>query len=107
MATIAFIGAGNMAEAIARGILRATLYQRSDVFAADPSADRQRLFNEDLRVTCMADPKEVAAKGDVVVLAVKPFIMGEALQQIGPALKPEALVVSIAAGISCAFIEKE
>jgi pyrroline-5-carboxylate reductase len=105
--TIAFIGAGNMAEAIARGILRATLYQRSDVFAADPNPDRQRLFNEDLRVTCTADAREAAAKGDVVMLAVKPFVMGEALSQIAPALKPQALIVSIAAGISCAFIEKE
>jgi pyrroline-5-carboxylate reductase len=107
MPTIAFIGAGNMAEAIARGILRATLYQRSDVFAADPNADRQRLFNEDLRVPCTADPKEAAARADVVVLAVKPFIMSEAVAQIAPALKPDALIISIAAGISCAFIEKE
>jgi pyrroline-5-carboxylate reductase len=107
MPTIAFIGAGNMAEAIARGILRATLYQRSDVFAADPNSDRQRLFNEDLHVTCTADAKDAAAKADVLILAVKPFIMSEALAQIAPAIKPNAVIISIAAGISCAFIEKE
>jgi pyrroline-5-carboxylate reductase len=107
MPTIAFIGAGNMAEAIARGILRATLYQRSDVFAADPNPDRQRLFIEDLRVTCTADAKDAAANADVIILAVKPFIMSQALTQIAPALKPNAVIISIAAGISCAFIEKE
>ena len=106
MPSIAFIGAGNMAEAIARGVLRATLYQKQDVFAADPSPNRQRLFNEDLGVTCTADPAQAAAKADVVILAVKPFIIAEALQQIAPALKPNALIISIAAGISCVFIEK-
>ncbi len=47
-----------------------------------------------------------AAESDVVVLAVKPFIMGEALKEIAPQLKTEALIVSIAAGISSAFIEQ-
>ena len=57
MPMLAFIGAGNMAEAIARGILRATLFQRHEISAADPSADRQRLFSEDLGVACSADPR--------------------------------------------------
>jgi pyrroline-5-carboxylate reductase len=58
-------------------------------------------------VACVAEPREIAGKADVVVLAVKPFIISEALQQIAAVLKPDALLISIAAGISCAFIEKE
>jgi pyrroline-5-carboxylate reductase len=106
MPTIAFIGAGNMAEAIARGLLRAALYQASEIFATDPNPDRQRLFNEDLGVRCEADCQKSAAKADIIILAVKPFIIAEALQQIAPVMKPTALVISIAAGISTKFIEQ-
>lgn len=105
MPTIGFIGAGNMAEAIARGLLRSGLCQPSDIRATDPNPDRQRLFMEDLGISCDADCERAAAGSDVVILAVKPFVMGEVLQEIGGTLQAEALIISIAAGISCKFIE--
>ena len=105
MPTIGFIGAGNMAEAIARGLLRTALYQPSDICATDPSPERQRLFANELGISCGGSNQSVA-KADMVVLAVKPFIMAEALEQIKPSLTSETLLVSIAAGISCRFIEQ-
>jgi pyrroline-5-carboxylate reductase len=109
MPTIAFIGAGNMAEAIARGLLRTAIYQPSDIRASDPNPDRQRLFAEDLGIPCTADsPAACQVKGsaDVIILAVKPWIVADALAAIKDQLKPSALVISIAAGISSAFIEQ-
>jgi pyrroline-5-carboxylate reductase len=109
MSTIAFIGAGNMAEAIARGLLRTAVYQPSDIRASDPNPDRQRLFKEELGIPCTSDnPAAALVKGgaDVVILAVKPWIVGDALTAIKEILKPSALVISIAAGISAAFIEE-
>ena len=107
MSTIAFIGAGNMAEAIARGLLRTALYQPTDLCASDPSPDRQRLFQDDLGINCVKEnSKTVVAGADIVLLAVKPFVMGDALEQIAGALRPGALLISIAAGISTGFIEK-
>ena len=50
MPTIGFIGAGNMAEAIARGLLRTAAYQPGDIMATDPDAERQRLFADDLGI---------------------------------------------------------
>jgi pyrroline-5-carboxylate reductase len=105
MASIAFIGAGNMAEAIARGLLRTAAYRPADIFAVDPNADRRRVFADDLGIPCNNDSCDVkVAAADVVVLAVKPFVVGEALQQIQP--RADALFISIAAGISTAFIEQ-
>ena len=103
MPTIGFIGAGNMAEAIARGLLRSALFSRDEIAAIDPSPERQRLFTEDLGVSC--DGAKSPASCDVVVLAVKPFVVGEAIGAIRSKLREEALIISIAAGISTKFIE--
>lgn len=105
MPTIGFIGAGNMAEAIARGLLRSAMVQPSDIRASDPNAERQRLFNDELGIACAGDCAVTAAASDIVVLAVKPYVMGEALAEIKPHAKGGALFISIAAGISCKFIE--
>jgi pyrroline-5-carboxylate reductase len=105
MPTIGFIGAGNMAEAIARGLLRSALYQPSEIRATDPNPERQRLFTDSLGITCNGDCQKGAAASDIVILAVKPFVMGEVLQQIADTLDPDALIISIAAGVSSKFIE--
>jgi pyrroline-5-carboxylate reductase len=105
MARLAFIGAGNMAEAIARGLLRSALYGAGELRACDPSADRQRLFAEDLHIATSADCAEAAREADVLLLAVKPFVMGEALAGLKAAARADALYISIAAGISTGFIE--
>jgi pyrroline-5-carboxylate reductase len=104
MSTIGFIGAGNMAEAIARGLLRTAAYQPAEIFATDPDADRRRLFADELGISCAPDAGRAAAS-DIVILAVKPFIMADALAQMNAARKADGLVISIAAGISCKFVE--
>ncbi|HUO08768.1 MAG TPA: pyrroline-5-carboxylate reductase [Phycisphaerae bacterium] len=109
MPTIGFIGAGNMAEAIARGLLRSALYRPNEIRATDPNPERQKLFVDDLGIPCTslgASCHETAGKSDVIVLATKPFVIAEALKQLAPNLKPDALIISIAAGISCKFIEE-
>jgi pyrroline-5-carboxylate reductase len=109
MPTIGFIGAGNMAEAIARGLIRSALYRPNEIRATDPNPDRQKLFVDDLGIPCTAEGAsciETAPKSDVVVLATKPFVMSDVLKQLAPKLKPDVLIISIAAGISCKFIEE-
>ena len=105
MARIGFIGAGNMAEAIARGLLRAGLYGPGDICSADPSADRQRLFRDELGITCFGQPADVATRAETLILAVKPFVVGDVLAQIAGSLRPDSLIISIAAGISIGFME--
>jgi pyrroline-5-carboxylate reductase len=114
MATIGFIGAGNMAEAIARGLLRTAAFQRSEIRATDPNPERQRLFSNDLGIECSENCQKAASIADILILAVKPYVIGEALQQISGQLKGAGadgggegpLVISIAAGISTKFIEQ-
>lgn len=97
--TTAFIGAGNMAGSIIGGLL-ASGVPPSALRAADPQAcNREALARRGL-TALDSDNRAVARGADVVVLAVKPQIMEAVCRDLAPALAPEQLVLSIAAGIS-------
>ena len=102
---VCFIGAGNMAEALCRGILSAKLFGAERIVASDPSAARRDLFTRELGVAAMDDNVAAAREAGTVVLAVKPQVMDDVLGPLGPHLGPEKLVISIAAGIRTAQIE--
>lgn len=106
-AAIGFVGAGNMAEAIARGILRSGQHAAGEMIAADPNPERRRVFAE-MGIAVTEASAEAMGAG-VVLLAVKPQMMGEALGQVKGAMGGASgpLVVSIAAGITTGFIERE
>jgi len=98
MATIGFVGAGNMAEALIKGITTAGVYKPENVFISDIRAERLKFLAEKYNVVPLENNAGLAAKVDVLVLSVKPQKMTEALQSIKDALKKDALVISIAAG---------
>ncbi|MEA2707777.1 MAG: pyrroline-5-carboxylate reductase [Phycisphaerales bacterium] len=102
---LGIIGAGNMAEAIARGVLTKQLLRPSEIIAADTSPQRRELFTNELRIKAVED-NAAASDARMILLSVKPQHMAAALAAIAPVLSPKTLIVSIAAGISTAFIEK-
>jgi pyrroline-5-carboxylate reductase len=103
---LAIIGAGNMAEAIARGILRGKLIAPDRIRAADPTAARRQLFESELGVAATDDNASAVRGARVILLSVKPYQAKDVLAQLGMAMDPDALLVSIAAGISSGFIEE-
>lgn len=102
---LGIVGAGNMAEAIVRGLLRGGAMQADRIVAADPSAPRRELFSQQLGVT-VHPSADAVADADVILLAVKPQTMTAALESLRTRLDPRTLLVSIAAGISTASIER-
>ena len=104
MDTIGFIGSGNMAEALIKGITSAGVYRPESVFISDIKPERLKLISESYNVISCDDNAQLAARVNILVLSVKPQNMTEALQSIKDAIKPETLVISIAAGIKVAKI---
>jgi pyrroline-5-carboxylate reductase len=102
--TIGFIGAGMMAEAIARGLMAASV-DPSCMQAADPVEDRCDYFASELGVKSCVDNRSVAESSDILIIATKPHIVDQALAEIGSLLKPEQLVISIAAGTTLESIQ--
>lgn len=101
---IGFIGGGNMAEAIIRGLLRGA-FPAAGIVVSEPGAERRRLLQEQFGVTLAADNLEVARGCGLVVLAVKPQIAAEVLSGIGAAFAGDKLLISILAGVATATIE--
>ena len=101
---IAFIGAGNMAEAMIRGVLKAKVVEPSDILATGRRQERLESLTEAYGVSGFLDNAEAASMADIVVLSVKPQILDKILREIGDAVSSSALVVSIAAGYPIARI---
>lgn len=106
MATeLAIIGAGNMAEAIARGVLRNKIISADAIAAADPSAARRELFSRELKIRSTEVPQEAARDARMLLLSVKPQMMADVLKSLSPVMDADTLIISIAAGLSTQFIE--
>lgn len=103
---LGFIGCGNMAQAMLKGITGKKLYDPADIMAADRSGQALETAKKNLGIRTTTDNCEVAGRADVLVLAVKPFHFETVIRQIRDAVRPETLIISIAAGQTIANIEK-
>jgi pyrroline-5-carboxylate reductase len=103
---LAIIGAGVMAEAIARGIISGGVLRPDQMIAADVSEARRKFFTDELRITAVPAAERAADGAATVLLCVKPHQVEFVLQAIAPAIQERTLLISIAAGIGSAFIEK-
>lgn len=102
--TIGFLGAGNMGEAMIKGLLKAGLVSPHAIFATDVRLDRLRAVEKLYGIQVLEDNAELVRRSDVVILAVKPQVIAEVLKEVGPVLTPKNLVISIAAGVSTAAL---
>ncbi len=101
-----FIGAGAMAEALIKSILQRGFAHESGIWASDVNRDRGRYLKNKYGINFLEDNKDLVKKTDVVIYAVKPFMMGDVLSEISPYVAANQLHVSVAAGITLDFIEQ-
>ncbi|KAF6241928.1 pyrroline-5-carboxylate reductase [Scenedesmus sp. NREL 46B-D3] len=98
---IGFMGSGQMAEALARGLIDRGVVPASQICCSDPAPARKELFRG-LGCTPYDTNFEVAKNCDVVFVSVKPQYVHSVLSEARPVLKEDSLVISIAAGITVA-----
>jgi pyrroline-5-carboxylate reductase len=104
--TIAFLGAGNMAEALVKGLLRAGVASPGEILLTDRRQERLAELEKSYGVRTSNDNKGAAAQAAIIVLSVKPQVMNKLLAEIAPALDGTKLVISIAAGVPLAAVER-
>lgn len=105
--TLGLLGAGNMAEALARGVLKAGLLPASRVIASDVSPERRALFQKELGVKAADNNDDVIRAADLLVLCVKPQVVDDVLAGLKPNFDTERhLLASIAAGVPTARMER-
>jgi pyrroline-5-carboxylate reductase len=105
--SIAFLGAGNMAEALLKGLLRAHVAAPEEIICADRRTERGPELTHKYGVRFTNDNLAATRESAIVVLSVKPQAMNKLLQEIKPALDQSKLVISIAAGVPIAAIERQ
>lgn len=101
---IGFVGSGQMATALAQGLVKAGLVGKGQLIASDPSEEARQRFMRTTDAKTTSDNLEVVDHSDVVVLAVKPQQMPEVLAQLRGRVGAASLVLSIAAGVRSATI---
>jgi len=104
---IGFIGGGNMAEALIKGIRGKGQGGRGEVFVSEPREDRRRYLEQTYGIKATSSNKEVASSCNIIILAVKPQNMEAVLDEISPDITEEKTVVSIAAGITLGFLSSK
>ncbi len=105
---IAIIGGGNMGMALAKGILQTSWAKPGHIMVAEPLKTRlEHIKGIAPGVTTSHSNLEAAQFADIIVLSVKPQIMIKVIDEIKPTLKDSKLIVSVAAGITTAAMEKK
>ncbi len=103
---IGFIGAGNMASVLIKGILKARLVDDNSIYASDIDLEKLDSLKSEYGInTVFKDNKKIVNECDIIILAVKPQIMEKVMKEISGSLTSEKLIISIAAGISTEFID--
>ena len=100
-----FIGAGNMAEALMKGMISSGLCTADDLIASEVVPERREYMARTLGMVVTTDNVEVVKEAKTIILAVKPNIVSIVLDELKPLLTAEHLVISIAAGVKISFIE--
>src|SRR5271169_2357169 len=99
-----FIGGGKMAEALIKGI---TGRGSRDIFVSEPLEERRRYLENSYGIKTTELNKEVAKSCSIIILAVKPQNMAAVLDEISDSIPEDKTVVSIAAGITLAFLQEK
>ena len=102
---LGFIGGGNMAEAMIKGLLSASFIEAKNIFVSEPSEAKRDTLHAEYKIKVSADNRELVKKCDILILAVKPQIFQEVLVDICSLVDSDKLVISIAAGVPIAIID--
>ena len=102
---IGFIGGGNMAGAMIKGLITASFIEAKNILVVDVIQSRLDELHSEYKVRVTKDSREVVSKSDVVILAVKPQLMQKVLEGIADLKIDKKLFISIAAGFPISTME--
>ena len=102
---LGFLGAGNMSGALIKGLLHAKVLPPERIVASDVKGERLAELREAHGIRTTTDNHALLRESDVLVLGVKPQAIDKVLTEIGAELRPDQLVVSVAAGVPIDALE--
>lgn len=103
---IGFIGTGNMAQAVIRGMLENKVVKGSQIYASNRSGGKLHKLADLYGITACASNEEVIDSSEIIILAMKPQDMLQAIEPIARAFTENQIVISLAAGVRMDTLEK-
>lgn len=103
---ITFIGAGNMGEALIKGILKRGLFSPEDITATDIRRERLEYIKQEAGINISQDNRSAIKKVGIIVLCSKPQVITRVVKEISNFIKEDAVVISITAGITTGYLEQ-
>lgn len=97
---LAFIGCGNIASAMIRGIVTGKIIEAGKVTASDPSVEKITSMKNELGINVTTDNLEAVANGEIIFLCVEPNMSSKVIAQIKDSIGENQIVISVAAGVS-------
>jgi pyrroline-5-carboxylate reductase len=104
---LAVLGAGKLGSILLRAYLKQGLFVSSRVTATVRHAERAAALAKESGIAVTTDNREAVKGADIILLTVKPQTVGEVLHEIAPEIGAKALLVSVAASVSTAFLEQQ
>ena len=101
---IGFIGAGNMATALIKGLIQSGVYKQDRLFASDKQEEALKNISTHFGLDCYPSNRELVRECSIVVLSVKPQNMRDVLEEVKGEIRYDQLMISIAAGIPLSMI---
>ncbi|MFC1838692.1 pyrroline-5-carboxylate reductase [Thermodesulfobacteriota bacterium] len=102
---VGFIGAGNMATALVKGIISSDLYTPEMIKVSDVDTDKIKNIYQDYSVEGMHSNRDLVKSCNIIILSVKPQVINDVLEDIKDEISNDHIVISIAAGIKIAAIQ--
>jgi pyrroline-5-carboxylate reductase len=98
---IGFIGGGNMAEAMIKGIVQSG---KKDIIVSEPRDDRRAYLEKTYGIKVTSDNREIVRNSHIIILAVKPQNMDDVTAGISDLISNDKIIISIAAGITLSYL---
>jgi pyrroline-5-carboxylate reductase len=102
---IGFIGFGKMAQAMAGGMIHSELVRADQIMASMRTEKSRTLAAEQFGIEVSAVNRDIAVSADVLFLAVAPYTYFEVIEEIKEDINPEAIIITVAAGITTSDVE--
>jgi pyrroline-5-carboxylate reductase len=106
MYKVGFIGAGNMAEALIKGLISSKTFNKKEIAASDISEERKNFISKKYGISINKNNKSVVKESDIIIFSVKPNNIKTVLKDISAGVNANKILISIAAGIPVSFISK-
>ena len=104
--TLAVLGTGKLGGILLRAYLKQGLFASKRVTATVRHEEKAAALSKDLGVSGTTDNRKAVHGADIVLLAVKPQVVGDVLKEIAPELGKDTLIISVAASVPTAYIEQ-